>query len=123
MPNYLPSLAERKARLFEDVCATCGGEGEASDGGGNAMDEVEGQDQDTTLLKTLRMLKDKKKNKKTKTEAVLPLMYDRDKKDAEEFAKRDARMKYGKAGKPTSLARGEVLKPKRGGGFTSNKRK
>ena len=123
MPNYLPSLAERKARIFEDVCATCGGEGDASEGMGNAMDDTEGQDSDSTLMKTLRMLKKKKQDKKTKTEAVLAPMFDRDKKEAEEFAKKDARMKYGKAGKPTSLAKGEVLKPKRGGGFTSNKRK
>jgi len=65
MPEYLPSLSERKRRIFENVCATCGGDGDASEGTGNAMDDTEGQDDNTTLLKTLRML-DKKKGKKKK---------------------------------------------------------
>jgi len=122
VPNYLPSLAERKARLFEDVCATCGGEGESSGGGGNAMDDAEGQGDDTTLLRTLRMLGKKKKSKKMKAEALDP-MFDKRDEEEEEFKKRDARMKYGKAEKPTSLAPGEVRKPKKGGGYTSNKKK
>lgn len=65
MPNYLPSLSERKRRIFENVCATCGGEGDASGDTASAMDDSESESDDTTLLKTLKML-DKKRDKKKK---------------------------------------------------------
>ncbi len=65
MPNYLPSLSERKRRMFENVCATCGGEGDSSGGAGNAMDDSEGEGDETTLMRTLKLL-DKKKDKKKK---------------------------------------------------------
>ena len=113
MPEYLPSLAERKARLFEDVCATCGGDGDASDGMGNAMDDSEDQDPNTTLMRTLKTLKKNKAKKKLKEEEVMERVapdLERNDKEAKEFAKQDARMKYGKAGKPTDLMPGEVRK-------------
>jgi len=114
VPNYLPSLAERKARLFEDVCATCGGDGDASEGMGNAMDDSEDQDSNTTLMRTLKTLKKNKAKKKLKEEEVMERVspdLDRNDREAKEFAKQDARMKYGKAGKPTDLMPGEVRKP------------
>jgi len=55
--------------MFEDVCTTCGDAGEGADtGGGTGNDEQ--SDDSNTLLKTLSMLRDKKKakNKKLKAE-------------------------------------------------------
>jgi len=51
--------------MFENVCATCGGEGDSSGGAGNAMDDSEGEGDETTLMRTLKLL-DKKKDKKKK---------------------------------------------------------
>lgn len=66
MSNYLPSLEERKLRMFEDVCATCGDDGGSDSSAAVASDEPEqGPEQ---LLKALKMLK--KKKKKIVTEGV-----------------------------------------------------
>ena len=66
MANYQPSLEERKLKMFEDVCSSCGdgadGGGGSSAGGDDPSDE--GTD---TLMRTLRMLSDKKKSKKKKS--------------------------------------------------------
>lgn len=61
--TYQRSLEERKFKIIEDVCATCGGGGE--DGGGAEAPEYEpgaGED-DITLAKALNKLKNKKKRK------------------------------------------------------------
>ena len=51
------------------------------------------------------------------------MQHDYEKYDEEdkEFKKRDEKMKYGKAGKPSSLRPGEVRKPNSRGGYDSNK--
>ena len=41
MSNYLPSLEERKLRMFEDVCATCGDDGGSDSSAAVASDEPE----------------------------------------------------------------------------------
>ena len=46
--------------------------------------------------------------------------YDREDEEDKEFKKQDERMKYGKAGKPTSLKPGEVKRLKTKGGYSSN---
>ena len=63
MPEYLPSLAERKRRLIEDVCASCGGDGGGE--AGEAMAEPGGDETTgtSTLMKALRTLKKKKRAK------------------------------------------------------------
>ena len=61
--TYQRSLEERKFKIFEDVCATCGGGGE--DGGGAEAPDYEpgaGED-DINLSKALNKLKGKKKRK------------------------------------------------------------
>ena len=70
MTNYLPSLEERKLKMFEDVCTTCGDAGEGADTGGGTGNDEQSSDDSNTLLKTLSMLRDKKKakNKKLKAE-------------------------------------------------------
>ena len=52
------------------------------------------------------------------------MQHDYEKEDEEEkkFKKQDARMKYGKAGKRSSLRPGEVRKPNSRGGWDSNKK-
>ena len=61
---YQRSLEERKFKIIEDVCATCGGGGE--DGGGDASppdaEPTAGED-DVALAKALNKLKGKKKRK------------------------------------------------------------
>ena len=57
----------------------------------------------------------------TYTEMLEP-DFDRDDKEAKKFAKDDARMKYGKSGQESSLRPGEVRKPNRRGGYSSNKK-
>ena len=65
MPKYFPSLEERKLKMFEDVCATCGDGGEGGDG---AASSLEGGGDETTnpdnLMKALKMLGKKKRQKK-----------------------------------------------------------
>jgi hypothetical protein len=68
MANYQPSIQERKLKMFEDVCASCGDGGDGGSSAGGAMGggddpSTEGTD---TLMRTLRMLSDKKKTKKKK---------------------------------------------------------
>jgi hypothetical protein len=67
MANYQPSIQERKLKMFEDVCASCGDGGDGGSSAGGAMDAPEDQPTDNnTLLRTLKMLSDKKKTKKKK---------------------------------------------------------
>ena len=71
MTNYLPSLEERKLRMFEDVCATCGDDGGSDSSAAAASDEPEeGPEQ---LLKALKMLKKKKKKTVTEDKKNLPV--------------------------------------------------
>ena len=70
MANYQPSLEERKLKMFEDVCSSCG---DGADGGGSSAGGAMGGGDDPsaegtdTLMRTLRMLSDKKKSKKKKS--------------------------------------------------------
>lgn len=67
MANYQPSLEERKLRLFEDVCSSCGDGGEGGDSAASAMGGDDSSSEGTdTLMRTLKMLSDKKKGKKKK---------------------------------------------------------
>ena len=56
--------------MFEDVCTACGDAGEGADTGGGTGNDEQSSDDSNTLLKTLSMLRDKKKakNKKLKAE-------------------------------------------------------
>ena len=70
MPNYLPSLEERKLKMFEDVCATCGDGGDGGSGdSGMGGDEEQSSGGTDTLIRTLKMLSDKKKGKKKRLKA------------------------------------------------------
>ena len=69
MANYQPSLEERKLKMFEDVCSSCG---DGADGGSSAGGSMGGGDDPSaegtdTLMRALRMLSDKKKSKKKKS--------------------------------------------------------
>ena len=46
--------------------------------------------------------------------------YEKEDEEKEEFRKKDLRMKYGRAGKASSLRPGEVRKPNSRGGYDSN---
>ena len=69
MANYQPSLEERKLKMFEDVCSSCGdgADGGGSSGGSNAGGDDPSAEGTDTLMRTLRMLSDKKKSKKKKS--------------------------------------------------------
>ena len=67
MANYQPSLEERKLKMFEDVCSSCGDGADGGGGGSSAGGDDPSAEGTDTLMRTLRMLSDKKKSKKKKS--------------------------------------------------------